>query len=158
MRAEGRGPFFQQAILQSGSALSTWSVSYDPLWCTEKLAIGVNCSAFIGHSGKLVNCLRQRSLAELLNAAPQAPKYYSCFAPAIDEWTVLPTQVEKLIKVRGGTLRGAGGNCAGGVGVDCAGGGGVTVRAGWGDCAGVVGGWWRYRWDRGEIKSGWGWD
>ena len=94
--------------MQSGSALSTWAVSYDPLWCTEKLAISVNCSSFIGDSNKLVNCLRQRSVSELLNAAPEAPKYYSCFAPAIDEWTVLPTQVEKLIKVRGVGLGGGG--------------------------------------------------
>ncbi|XP_076435747.1 neuroligin-4, X-linked-like [Babylonia areolata] len=98
--SEGRGPFFQQAILQSGSALSSWAVSYDPLWCTEKLAISVNCSSHLGHSEPLVSCLRHRSFTELLNAAPEAPKYYSCFAPAVDEWTVLPTQVEKLIKER----------------------------------------------------------
>nr|KAG5686521.1 hypothetical protein BaRGS_003431 [Batillaria attramentaria] len=97
---EGRGPFFQQAIIQSGSGLSTWAVSYDPLWCTQKLAINVNCSSFIDDSEKLVNCLRQRSVTELLNAAPEAPKYYSCFAPAVDQWTLLPTQVERLIKER----------------------------------------------------------
>ncbi|XP_070173495.1 neuroligin-4, X-linked-like [Littorina saxatilis] len=98
--SEGRGPFFQQAIVQSGSALSNWAVSYDPLWCTEKLANKVNCTSFIGNNDELVKCLRKRSVAELLNAAPDAPKYYSCFAPAVDEWTVLPTQVEKLIKER----------------------------------------------------------
>lgn len=97
--SEGRGPFFQQAIIQSGSALSTWAVSYDPLWCTNKLALKVNCSSFIDDTSKLIGCLRQRSFPELLNAAPQAPKYYSCFAPAVDEWTVLPKQVEQLIKV-----------------------------------------------------------
>ena len=44
MFTEGRGPFFQQAISQSGSALATWAMSYDPMWCTEKLAVSVNCS------------------------------------------------------------------------------------------------------------------
>ena len=95
---EGRGPFFQQAIIQSGAALSTWAVSFDPVWCTQKLAINVNCSAHIGDTSGLVNCLRRRTVAELINGAPEPPKYYSCFAPAVDEWTFLPTQPEKLMK------------------------------------------------------------
>ncbi|XP_076453475.1 neuroligin-2-like [Babylonia areolata] len=98
--SQGRGPFFQQAIIQSGSALSTWAVSYDPLWCTNKLAASVNCSSAQGDSHQLVNCLRHKTVSQLLHAAPDPPKYYSCFAPAIDEWTVLPTQVERLIQER----------------------------------------------------------
>lgn len=94
---EGRGPFFQRAIIQSGSALSTWAVSYDPVWCTQKLAINVNCSRFIGDSQKLIKCLRERTYEELVNAVPKAPKYYSCFAPSVDGWSVLPKKVMEMI-------------------------------------------------------------
>ncbi|CAG5117671.1 unnamed protein product, partial [Candidula unifasciata] len=80
---EERGNFFQRAILQSGSALSTWAISYDPKWCTEKLANSVNCS---------------RAYAELVAAATDAPKYYSCFAPSVDSWTILPEEVKRLLK------------------------------------------------------------
>ncbi|XP_048246692.1 neuroligin-4, X-linked-like isoform X2 [Haliotis cracherodii] len=95
--SEGRGPFFQRAIIQSGSALSTWAVSYDPVWCTQKLAINVNCSRFIGDSQKLIKCLRERTYEELVNAVPKAPKYYSCFAPSVDGWSVLPKKVMEMI-------------------------------------------------------------
>ncbi|KAH9512312.1 Neuroligin-2 [Bulinus truncatus] len=93
-----RGNIFQRAIIQSGSATSTWAVSYDPKWCTEKLAIKVNCSRHIANTQALVHCLRERSDSTLVNSAPEAPKYYSCFAPSIDSWTVLPSEVEKLLK------------------------------------------------------------
>ncbi|ESP00884.1 hypothetical protein LOTGIDRAFT_91354, partial [Lottia gigantea] len=95
---QGHGPLFQRAIIQSGSALSTWAVSYDPVWCTHKLAINVNCSRHISNSGALLKCLRERSWKELVNAVPLPPKYYSCFAPSIDGWTVLPKKVEELMK------------------------------------------------------------
>ncbi|CAL1530991.1 unnamed protein product, partial [Lymnaea stagnalis] len=96
--SEGRGNLFQRAILQSGSASSTWAVSYDPKWCTEKLAINVNCSRHIADTQSLIQCLRDRPDAVLVNSAPEAPKYYSCFAPSIDSWTVLPAEVDRLVK------------------------------------------------------------
>ncbi|XP_050389898.1 neuroligin-4, X-linked isoform X2 [Patella vulgata] len=95
---QGHGPLFQNAIVQSGSALSTWAVSYDPVWCTQKLAVNVNCSRHISNSRALVKCLRERSWSELVNAVPLPPKYYSCFAPSIDGWSVLPKKVEDLMK------------------------------------------------------------
>ena len=96
--SEGRGPFFHRAIIQSGSALSSWAVSYDPVWCTQKLAINTNCSSHIANSQALIRCLRQRTYTELINAVPKAPKYYSCFAPSVDSWTVLPKKAETIIK------------------------------------------------------------
>ncbi|KAI8772176.1 neuroligin-4, X-linked [Biomphalaria glabrata] len=93
-----RGNIFQRAIIQSGSASSTWAMSYDPKWCTEKLAIKVNCSRHIANTKDLVHCLRERSDVTLVNATPNAPKYYSCFAPSIDSWTVLTHEVDKLLR------------------------------------------------------------
>lgn len=94
---EGRGSFFHRAIIQSGSALSTWAVSYDPKWCTEKLATNVNCSRHISNPQALIHCLRERNFTDLISSAQEAPKYFSCFAPSID-WAVMPHNVRRLLK------------------------------------------------------------
>ena len=96
--SEGEANLFQRAILQSGSALATWAVSYDPTWCTQRLALSVNCSRHVSNTRALVDCLRERSYEELVNAPSQEPKYYSCFAPSIDHYTMLPAEVRKLVQ------------------------------------------------------------
>ncbi|GFS19776.1 neuroligin 4 [Elysia marginata] len=95
---EGKANFFHRAILQSGSALATWAVSYDPSWCTQRLALSVNCSRHVTNTNALVECLRERSYEELVNAPAQEPKYYSCFAPSVDQYTMLPVEVRKLLQ------------------------------------------------------------
>lgn len=37
-------------------------------------------------------------MAELVAAAPDAPKYFSCFAPSVDSYTIFPKEVRKLLK------------------------------------------------------------
>lgn len=70
-------------ILQSGSAFSTWAQSIDPVRCTHILARKVNCSYAINNTNSLVECLRGRSVDELVRNVPVAPKYYTCFAPSL---------------------------------------------------------------------------
>jgi carboxylesterase type B len=57
---------FQRAILQSGSALSPWAISFDAVSCTQWLAVNVNCSQYLSDSKKLVSCLRNKTATELV--------------------------------------------------------------------------------------------
>ncbi|XP_021377716.1 neuroligin-4, X-linked-like isoform X3 [Mizuhopecten yessoensis] len=94
--------FFQRAILQSGSAFSSWATSVDPLSCAKYFATNLNCSNFSNDTKSLVTCLRANKSAEdLVNNVPLPPKYYSCFAPtpAPGEF-IFPDKVEDLLKRR----------------------------------------------------------
>lgn len=91
------GSFFHRAILQSGSALSSWAIALDPIGCTHKLAQNVNCSANLENTTALKRCLNNKTFEELVNNSPVAPKYYSCFAPTVDGQTVIKDNVEKLL-------------------------------------------------------------
>ncbi|XP_069103966.1 neuroligin-4, X-linked-like isoform X2 [Argopecten irradians] len=96
------GQFFQRAILQSGSAFSSWATSVDPLSCAKYFATNLNCSNFSNDTKSLVTCLRANKSAEdLVNNVPLPPKYYSCFAPtpAPGEF-IFPSKVEDLLKRR----------------------------------------------------------
>ncbi|KAK3095716.1 hypothetical protein FSP39_017981 [Pinctada imbricata] len=75
---------FHRAILQSGSAYSTWAISYDPVTCTHKLAENVNCSYYLNETKNLINCLRRQTANELVKNRPYPPKYFSCFAPTFE--------------------------------------------------------------------------
>lgn len=99
------GPYFQRAILQSGSALSTWAVAADPITCTHKLAANVNCSHAINDSEALLACLRNKSVEELVKHAPKAPKYHSCFGPTVGSGReIFPRPVKELLKHRPSTF------------------------------------------------------
>ncbi|XP_060577077.1 neuroligin-4, Y-linked-like isoform X3 [Ruditapes philippinarum] len=88
---------FNNVILQSGSAFSTWATSIDPVRCANLLARNVNCSHAVNKTKALVDCLRERSVDELVRSVPMTPKYYTCFAPSI-------TQEEEGDFPRGHTL------------------------------------------------------
>ncbi len=79
--------------MESGSALSTWAITEDPLKYTRELAVKLNCSAFIGRSDLLLQCFRSKTIAELIDVDMQAPKYFSAFAPVIDKRSVLPRDI-----------------------------------------------------------------
>ena len=94
---------FNRAILQSGSAYSTWATSVDPVACAQKLIANVNCSEYVNKSDDLIKCLKNRTADELVENAPIPPKYFSCFAPTLDNPTFFPEHsVEKLISRRSG--------------------------------------------------------
>ncbi|ELT99093.1 hypothetical protein CAPTEDRAFT_228965 [Capitella teleta] len=91
---------FKQAIIQSGSALSSWAISHDPLRYTLQLAEAVNCSQFWGQSAQMVQCFKSLPYEDLVRLNIQAPKYYSAWAPVIDRHSVLPDDVRTLMKSR----------------------------------------------------------
>ena len=89
---------FKRAILESGSALSSWAVARDPLKYTRQLADAVNCSHFWGQSAELLQCFKSKPYEDLINVDIRAPKYYSAFAPVIGRRSVLPSDVRGLMK------------------------------------------------------------
>ncbi|XP_063430526.1 neuroligin-4, X-linked-like isoform X6 [Mytilus trossulus] len=90
----------QRAILQSGSALSPWAVSFDAVTCTQWLAVNVNCSQYLSDSELLVKCLRNKTATELVEHVPLPPKYYSCFAPTPGGGQMFPDNIRELLKRR----------------------------------------------------------
>ncbi|KAL3846881.1 hypothetical protein ACJMK2_017833 [Sinanodonta woodiana] len=90
--------YFQRVILQSGSALSSWATSVNPALCTNRLARNVNCSGHIDNSDELINCLRSKSVEDLVENAPFAPKYYSCFAPNLNNQAFHSQSLRELMK------------------------------------------------------------
>lgn len=93
------GKLFQRGILQSGSALSSWAVADDPVKCTRRLAESVNCSQHMNNAQALVSCLRRLSTDDLVQIAPESPKYFNCFAPSVStRSSVIPNPVELLHK------------------------------------------------------------
>ena len=84
--------------MQSGSALSTWAVSGDPLRLKQELADHVNCSEYINNSFLLLKCLNEKPYQDLISVKVSAPKYYSTFGPVIDKRSVLPEDVKTLLE------------------------------------------------------------
>ncbi|XP_048746448.2 neuroligin-4, X-linked-like isoform X5 [Ostrea edulis] len=94
-----KGKYFQRAVIQSGSALSPWAVSYDAHSCAHWLARNVNCSSFTNDVEGLTKCLKSRSAHDLVNSSPGAPKYHSCMAPSPNPYgEIFKNSVENLMK------------------------------------------------------------
>ncbi|XP_064209130.1 neuroligin-2-like [Anguilla rostrata] len=90
------GPgLFHRAIAQSGSAISSWSVNYQPLKYTQILAHKVGCSG--GEGAELVACLRGKSFRELVDQDIQPARYHIAFGPVVDG-DVLPDDPEILMQ------------------------------------------------------------
>lgn len=89
---------FQKAIIQSGTALSSWAVNYQPAKSTRLLAERLGCGAG-GDSAALVRCLRAREAEELVRqpgAVAPAP-YHVAFGPVIDG-DVIPDDPQILME------------------------------------------------------------
>ncbi|XP_035999251.1 neuroligin-2b isoform X2 [Fundulus heteroclitus] len=73
---------FQRAIAQSGSAISSWSISYRPVTHTKILAKKVGCT--LDNMAELVDCLRRKSFRELVDQDIQPARYHIAFGPVVD--------------------------------------------------------------------------
>lgn len=85
--SEASRQYFNKAVLMSGSDLCKWSFlpkEYSPLEFSRKLARGLGCYDF--DSFKMIQCLRQRSAQELMNANIWVPAELggSPWRPVID--------------------------------------------------------------------------
>nr|XP_042897564.1 neuroligin-4, X-linked-like [Parasteatoda tepidariorum] len=73
---------FHRAILQSGSALCPWAIAKDAIAHTQRLAKYLLCP--IHESMALIECLRKRSLEDIMSVMMPYPDHLSAFGPTID--------------------------------------------------------------------------
>uniref|UniRef100_A0A8C6NIV8 Neuroligin 3a n=1 Tax=Nothobranchius furzeri TaxID=105023 RepID=A0A8C6NIV8_NOTFU len=86
---------FHRAIIQSGSALSSWAVNYQPVKYTRLLAEKVGCNVL--DTSDMVDCLRKKSSRELVEQDIQPARYHVAFGPVIDG-DVIPDDPEILME------------------------------------------------------------
>ncbi|XP_060768898.1 neuroligin-3b [Neoarius graeffei] len=86
---------FHRAIIQSGSALSSWSVNYQPVKYTRMLAERVGCNVLDTHD--LVLCMQKRSYRELVEQDIQPARFHIAFGPVIDG-DLIPDDPEVLME------------------------------------------------------------
>ncbi|XP_061760730.1 neuroligin 4 X-linked a [Nerophis ophidion] len=86
---------FQKAIIQSGTALSSWAVNYQPAKYTRALAEKVGCNML--DTIDLVQCLQNKNFKELIEQYVTPAKYHIAFGPVIDG-DVIPDDPQILME------------------------------------------------------------
>ncbi|XP_064166490.1 neuroligin-4, X-linked isoform X1 [Anguilla rostrata] len=86
---------FQKAIIQSGTALSSWAVNYQPAKYTRMLAEKVGCNML--DTIDLVECLQNKNYKELIEQNITPAKYHIAFGPVIDG-DVIPDDPQILME------------------------------------------------------------
>ncbi|KAM6141178.1 neuroligin-4, X-linked isoform 1-T1 [Erethizon dorsatum] len=86
---------FQKAIIQSGTALSSWAVNYQPAKYTRMLADKVGCNML--DTTDMVECLRNKNYKELIQQAITPATYHIAFGPVIDG-DVIPDDPQILME------------------------------------------------------------
>nr|XP_033805722.1 neuroligin-4, X-linked isoform X2 [Geotrypetes seraphini] len=86
---------FQKAIIQSGTALSSWAVNYQPAKYTRILADKVGCDML--DTIDLVECLRDKNYKELIQQTINPATYHIAFGPVIDG-DVIPDDPQILME------------------------------------------------------------
>uniref|UniRef100_A0A8C6KBP8 Neuroligin 2a n=1 Tax=Nothobranchius furzeri TaxID=105023 RepID=A0A8C6KBP8_NOTFU len=86
---------FHRAVAQSGTAISSWSVNYQPLKYTKILARKVGCT--YSETADLVDCLRRKTFRELVDQDIQPARYHIAFGPVVDG-DVVPDDPEILMQ------------------------------------------------------------
>uniref|UniRef100_A0A8D1J3R5 Carboxylesterase type B domain-containing protein n=1 Tax=Sus scrofa TaxID=9823 RepID=A0A8D1J3R5_PIG len=86
---------FQKAIIQSGTALSSWAVNYQPAKYTRILADRVGCNML--DTTDMVDCLRNKNYKELIQQTITPATYHISFGPVIDG-DVIPDDPQILME------------------------------------------------------------
>ncbi|KAG8187917.1 hypothetical protein JTE90_002932 [Oedothorax gibbosus] len=86
---------FQRAIMQSGSAFSPWALARDAATHTRYLASVLDCPT--RDNTALVDCIRQRSISDIMRVQLDVPDYLTAFGPTIDG-IVIPAEPAVLMK------------------------------------------------------------
>ncbi|GFQ85285.1 neuroligin-4, X-linked [Trichonephila clavata] len=73
---------FQRAIMMSGSALSPWAVARDANYYAQQIARTLGCPT--DQPATLLECLRERSVADILRVQITVPKFLTGFGPTVD--------------------------------------------------------------------------
>ncbi|XP_043213278.1 neuroligin-2-like [Amphibalanus amphitrite] len=77
---------FQRVILMSGSSLSPWAMTADPINVTVSVARALNCSMQSDH--QLLECLRSKPVRQLVNVDFPWPRYAPSLSPSEDHIVV----------------------------------------------------------------------
>ena len=85
---------FSRVILMSGSALSPWAIARDADSYSRLLAKSLACPLY--DNSLLVECLRSKSMEELLAVDLKAPDHLTAFGPIVDG-IVIPSEPRTLI-------------------------------------------------------------
>ncbi|XP_049588066.1 neuroligin-1 isoform X4 [Syngnathus scovelli] len=86
---------FQRAITQSGTALSSWAVSFQPAKYARTLGQKVGCN--LEDTVELVTCLQRKHYKELVDQDIQPARYHIAFGPVIDG-DVIPDDPQILME------------------------------------------------------------
>nr|XP_015919710.1 neuroligin-4, X-linked [Parasteatoda tepidariorum] len=73
---------FHRAIMMSGSALSPWAIARDANFYAQQIARTLGCPT--NHPANLLECLRQRSVSDILRVQITVPMFLTGFGPTID--------------------------------------------------------------------------
>lgn len=84
---------FHRAILMSGSALSDWALTTNPISPTEQVAQQLNCPR---DDEQLLRCLRQTPVNVLMSVNISTTEFSTSFGPIIDG-LVIPNAVHKIM-------------------------------------------------------------
>ena len=85
---------FTRVILIKGSALSPWAIARDADFYSRQLAKSLSCP--VHDNALLVDCLRSKSMDELLAVDLKAPDQLTAFGPIIDG-IVIPSEPRSLV-------------------------------------------------------------
>lgn len=70
--------------MQSGSALSPWALATEPVTNSRKLANSLGCPNDPEKNSLMVECLRQRSVEEIISVNLKVPTHLTAFGPVVD--------------------------------------------------------------------------
>ena len=85
---------FNRVILMSGSAMSPWAVARDADSYAKLLAKSLNCPTY--ENVVMVDCLRSKSVDDILAVDLKVPEHLSAFGPIIDG-IVIPSEPRSII-------------------------------------------------------------
>lgn len=95
------GGLFQRAILMSGTALSDWALTSNPVQATIQVAQALNCP---DSEERMSDCLRRKRLHELTSVSVHVPPFKTPFGPVVDgqiipnEPTLLMSEYKNLFQ------------------------------------------------------------
>ncbi|XP_055926942.1 neuroligin-4, X-linked-like isoform X2 [Argiope bruennichi] len=93
-----RAGLFHRAIMMSGSALSPWAIARDANLYAQQIGRTVGCPT--NQPAKLLECLRQRSVKDILRVDISVPMFLTGFGPTIDGIVIQnepSTMMEELV-------------------------------------------------------------
>ena len=80
----------------SGSALSPWAMAFYSIKYAREVASSLGCPNEAKKYPAMVECLRGKSVSELLSAEPVGPSFLAAFGPTIDG-VIIPSDLISLM-------------------------------------------------------------